>query len=545
MKMKRFVKIPALAALCIGMMACDPVTEIPQEKPTDQEKPSEEDTTATPDTPEKPDSSDITDGVPFKLKVYDISSVMATVEVEPLDKFAPYYMDILNDSDFQEATEHGFDDYMKWLLEHMSNTTGKSGKDVIDMISSYGNDGFILTTLTPETKYHAIAVGIGSNGMTTTEVISQEFTTLARIVSDNIFEISADDITPSTATVNVKTANDDPYILTIEPYSTTKDMSDENLATYIIQSNMAWGGLEQMTYSGDSSHEHTGKSGWEYEVIAFGYQDGAPTTGVTRYRFTMDEGNINATSCTFTFSHEFDNFNMHLSVTPSDNTVVYVTNVLATSELASLMKDGKSKEDALKENLENLIESLVKDLGARPQAVELISLMDQESFSLKFDYSTEYIQWAVPVDQNGYPTAPFSCSEPFTSPAEVVSDATINVGRYKVYNGTLLAGLYPDRFKNAKGYAVVDLTVQVNSDAESWWSYIAMGDLSAYKKETIIKNLQIAPTQPNAVQQYILAYWGVNTIFGIAQDADGLYGEPLLEVIHLSEDNVSPPTDIK
>ena len=52
MKMKRFVKIPALAALCIGMMACDPVTEIPQEKPTDQEKPSEEDTTATPDTPE-------------------------------------------------------------------------------------------------------------------------------------------------------------------------------------------------------------------------------------------------------------------------------------------------------------------------------------------------------------------------------------------------------------------------------------------------------------------------------------------------------------
>jgi len=545
MKMKRFVKIPALAALFIGMMACDPVTEIPQEKPTDQERPSEEDTTATPDTPEKPDSSDITDGVPFKLKVYDISSVMATVEVEPLDKFAPYYMDILNDSDFQEATEHGFDDYMKWLLEHMSNTTGKSGKDVIDMISSYGNDGFILTTLTPETKYHAIAVGIGSNGMTTTEVISQEFTTLARIVSDNIFEISADDITPSTATVNVKTANDDPYILTIEPYSTTKDISDENLATYIIQSNMAWGGLEQMTYNGDSSHEHLGKSGWEYEVIAFGYQDGAPTTDVTRFRFIMEEGNIITSSCTFEFSHEFDYFNMHLSVTPSDNTVVYVTNVLATSELARLMKDGKSKEEALKENLENLIESLVKDLGSRSQAIELISLMDQESFSLKFDYSTEYIQWAVPVDQDGHPTAPFRCSEPFTSPAEVVSDATINVGRYKVYNGTLLAGLYPDRFKNAKGYAVVDLTVQVNSAAESWWSYIAMGDLSAYKKETIIKNLQIAPTQPNAVQQYILAYWGVNTIFGIAQDADGLYGEPLLEVIHLSEDNVSPPTDIK
>lgn len=452
-------------------------------------------------------------------------------------------MDILSAADFEEATEHGFDDYMKWFISHLKEQTGKSEAEVIEMISSYGNDGFIVTTLTPESRYYAVAVGIGVDGMTTTEVVSQELTTLAKAVSDNVFEISATDINASTATINVKTSNDDPYVVTIEPYSTTKDISDEDLANYIIQNNMAWGGIEQMLFNGDSQHEHSGKAGWEYEVIAFGYQDGSTTTDVTRFKFSMAEGS-STVDCSFAFNQEFGTFDMHLSVTPSDNSVVYVTNVIKTSELANLMKDGKSREDALKENLENLIEIMIEDCGTRANVVELISLMNKETYSLRFEYSTEYIQWAVPVDQDGYPAAAFSCSEPFTSPAEYISPATVSVKSYKVYNGTVLAALYPEMFKGAKGFAVVDLRVEANSDAESWWTYIALKDLSKYSKETIIKNLLTAPTQANLTQQYVVAFWGENTIFGIAQDADGNYGEPLLQVINLSEDNVSSPTDL-
>ena len=535
--MKKSAILSTLAAICLAFIGCGPEIETPQDKPDGPDTPSVTDTTSTTDTTDTPEEA------PFKLKIYDVSSVMATVEVEPLDRFAPYYMDILSDADFQEATEHGFDDYMAWFLEHMQKQTGESRDEVIKMISSYGNDGFIVTTLTPESKYHAVAVGIDEQGKTTTEVISMEFTTLAKIVSDNVFEVSIEDLTSSSANIKVTASNDDPYILTVEPASTTADLKDEELAAYIIQSNMAWGGIEQMTYKGNTELEHQGKAGWDYEVVIFGYEDGAPTTEITRIKFTMAEG-TDTKLCTFEFKQEFDTFEMHLSVTPSDNSVVYVTNVVKKSEVDKLIKGGKTQDEAMNVILENIIEDIADDLGSRASAVELISLMMPETYTLKFEYSTEYIQWAVPVDQEGYPTAAFTCSEPFTTPAEVISPAAITVKEYKVYDGTMLASRYPDRFKGASGFAVVELTIEANSDASSWWSYIAQGDLRKYKKETIIKNLHMAPTEQNLTHQYITAFWGTNTIFGIAQDADGNYGEPLLEVIEVSKDNLSSPNDI-
>lgn len=544
MKNKKILCYAWAVLICLSIASCgpekEPVPETPDtptpEVPNDPaEKPDtnvteKPDTTETPDVPETP---------PFKLKVYDVTSVMATVEVEPEDKTAPYYMDILPEGDFLQTLEYGFDDYMAWFLENMMKQTGQSLDEVVTMISSHGNDGFIVTTLNPESKYYAVAVGIGEDGMTTTDVVSQEFTTSARIVSENTFGISISEITAATAIVNVETANDDPYILTIEPYSTTMDLDDEELTEYIIQNNMAWGGLQAMTYTGDAELEHLGKAGWEYEAIAFGYEDGAPTTDVTRVLFTMDDGS-STQDCTFEFGQEFDTFNMHLSVKPSDNSVVYVTNVISTEELAALEAECTSREEALAKNLELLIEELIADCGSRARVIELISLMESQSYSLKYKPSTEYIQWAVPIDQDGYPTAGFSCSEPFTTPAEVVSSASLTLKEYKVFNGTELAAIDPGRFKTAKGYAVVDMTVEASEDAVSWWSYIAMENLTDRPKETIIKNLHGAPTQPNLTRQVILAFWGTNTIMGVAQDAEGNYGELLLEVVNLSEDKTLP-----
>lgn len=96
------------------------------------------------------------------------------------------------------------------------------------------------------------------------------------------------------------------------------------------------------------------------------------------------------------------------------------------------------------------------------------------------------------------------------------------------------------QFKGAKGCAVVDLTVEPSEEAAQWWSYIAMEDLSDRPRETIIKNLQIAPTQPNLKRQFIIAYWGENTIFGVAQDSEGVYGPLLLQTIYLDENKVTP-----
>lgn len=475
----------------------------------------------------------------FKIKVYDVSSISATVEVEPVDATAPYYTDILPESDFNQTLQYGFDDYMKWLLESMSKKHGKTTEEVIEMISSHGNDGFIMTTLEPESVYYAVAVGIDETGMTCTDVVYEKFTTLKEEESVNTFTISAPQITTNSAQLKIVTENDDPYIFAIESKGNTDGLTDAELAEFIIQSNMAWGGLEQMTFTGTNIIDHVGMAGWEYEAIAFGYQDGSITTDIVRLPFSMAEGGDPA-ACTFEFSQEFDTFEMHLSVTPSDNSVVYVSNIIKKSDLDVLMDIHADPDLALGANLEMLIEELIEDCGTRARVMDIIVLMESQQYNLKFEHGTEYVQWAVPVNQDGTLAASFSVSEAFKAPEETISEAALELKNYIVYNGDELAALYPKDFKNAKGCAVVDLTVEPNVQASQWWSYIAMEDLSDRSRETIIKNLQIAPTQPNLTRQLIIAYWGKNTIMGVAQDSEGTYGPLLLHVVNLDKTTTAP-----
>lgn len=479
--------------------------------------------------------------IPFTMKVYDVTSVSATVEVEPYDTDAPYYMDIITAADFAQAQKYGFDDYMTYLLETMEANTGKGRQEVIEMISSYGNDGFIITTLNPETEYVAVAVGISETGMTRTEVVCEAFTTLEPTVSGNVIEISASDITATTATINVAVSNEDPYILAIEPSNCVRRLTGEELADYIIQSNIAWGGLEQMTYSGNTQIEYEGKAGWEYSVIAFGYEGGAVTSDVTVYEMAMGEGGDPA-SCTFDFGFEVAEWEMYLDVTPSVNDVVYICNIVKKSDLDVLTDVAGSEQGALAECLETLIEEMIADCGSRERVVDLISIMGSQGFNIKYAYETEYVQWAVPVDQEGNPTAEFSVSEVFKTPAEEKSDASLSLVSYRVFDGTELAALYPSEFKSAKGYAVVELIVEPSESAAKWWSYIALDDLTDRTEQVIIKNILQAPTQEGATKQYVVSFWGTNTIMGVAQDAEGKYGPLLLEVIHLDQNNVTPGT---
>ena len=531
--MKHFRLFAILMAFCLVMASCDKPAPIVPDEPEEETPQNPDDQTPETPTPEP---------APFVLKVYDVSSVTATVEVEPLDKKSPYYMDVINEGDFLQAQQYGFDDYMTWFLDMMEKQTGQTREQVIKMISSYGNDGFILTSLKPETTYYAFAVGIGEDGLTTTEVVFEKFQTSEKEYSENTFSIEVADITSTHAEINVDVTNEDTYILTIEPSTIVNGMTDEEIADYVIQNNIAWGGLEGITYSGDQTMEWGGKCGWNYVVVAFGYNNGAVTTDVVRKDFTMGEGG-NPASCSFNFHQDFENFQMHLGITPSDDSVVYICNYVKMSDLQALMAAAGTLDKAFKVCLDMLVEEMIADLGTKERVIDLITMMGPQAFSAGYEPSTEYMQWAVPVDQDGNPTASFSFSSPFTTPEEKISDATISVTGYKYYDGTEVAALYPE-LSIANGYALVELNVEPSASAVQWWSYIALEDLTDRNRAVIIKNLLSAPTEPNLTSQLILAYWGVSTIMGVAQDAEGAYGPLLLEVVDLQKEGASPVSEL-
>lgn len=112
-----------LAAIAMTVASCDkPDPVLPQTPPE-------------PENPEKPQDPE-PEQAPFTLKVYDISSASVTVEVEPLDKEAPYYTDVINEADFIQAQKYGFDDYMAWFIENIMEHRAEQRR--------CGEDGFFI-----------------------------------------------------------------------------------------------------------------------------------------------------------------------------------------------------------------------------------------------------------------------------------------------------------------------------------------------------------------------------------------------------------------
>lgn len=71
-----------------------------------------------------------------------------------------------------------------------------------------------------------------------------------------------------------------------------------------------------------------------------------------------------------------------------------------------------------------------------------------------------------------------------------------------------------------------------------------MEDLTDRSREVIIKNLLQAPTEANLTRQLIPAFWGTNTIMGVAQDSAGAYGPLMLQVIELTKEDATPASEL-
>lgn len=479
---------------------------------------------------------------PFTIDVKDVTATMVTVEVAPLDTKAGYYMDVLSEANFLEAQKSGIDSYLLWMISNLTEQQGLTLEETLKMITSYGNDGFYLTSLKPDMNYYAIAVGINEQGLSTTEVVSVPFRTLPAPESENQIDVTISGPEEGVFTIDVTTTNDDPYVITSYPSKVTEGFSDEEIAAWVISNNMAWGAIDQITFAGNKTLRESGKSGWTYEVIAFGYSAGLATTPAIRKSYTMPESGDPA-ACTFDMQLEFEDFDMISTVRPSDNSVVYIHDVMEEAYYQAILAQYGSSEEALKANLEAMISSYIVEVGTRAQVVEMITTMGPLHFDMRYKATTEYRQWSVPVDPDGKPAAPFSIGEKFLSPKEVNSTASLSLKSWTCYNGTDLYNLDPEMYKGFKGFAAVAIEVEPSADAAEWWSYIALDDLTDRARVTIINNLLMAPTEKNLTTQLIACYWGTNTIMGVAKDEYGNYGPLLMEVIELSKETATPVPD--
>lgn len=125
---------------------------------------------------------------------------------------------------------------------------------------AFGMDGEALLNTTPEFYY---------------------FSTGNVKASDNSFVLSVPELHPRKATVKVETTNNDTYVATLVAGDRFEYNTDAEIMEYVLTN------FSVQYASGTMSDTATGLTpSTEYELLVFGAQAGAPTTGLYRLKFT-------------------------------------------------------------------------------------------------------------------------------------------------------------------------------------------------------------------------------------------------------------------
>ena len=185
----------------------------------------------------------------------------------------------------------------------------------------------------PETAYTVIVFAVNSDAFASSEPAVVEVTTGAVSASDNEIEVSVDRVSGSTAMLHIATSNDDPYGFMILDAVSVDGMSDEEILAELIAGN------EFYTNEGALDTKFTGmEPEHSYKAVAFGYEAGEATTGLSSCDFTTTAG----VSGSIDFELQFDAF----------------YDIAATAEAltaAGYAEDGEYVESLLSQNVDCLM----------------------------------------------------------------------------------------------------------------------------------------------------------------------------------------------
>ncbi len=487
---------------------------------------------------------------PFEIKIYEITAIGADVEILPQEYDGRYYFDALTEESYNYFKVAGFQKFIDNEVSKRMTSLEVSKEDALDGMLSMANDGFTFQTLYPDTKYYIVAMGVGDDGMLTTEVSVKSFKTNNVAQSGNTFKIEITDVSYDSASFKITPSlGKDKYFVDIWSKAIVDELGDKEFIKYCVDVYQSMGMIETQCVIGERTFSNmtSCQPGRDYYIVVFGFDDGYPTTSLTKKAFSTKAGDDPAT-CTFEI--EVSNV-LHdratIAVTPSDKYCVYASDMVRKDELELLMTtESLTQQQALARVLSDLLDTVQSDLQiTRAEATEVITYFGAEEDNPSgrreetrryLKEQTEYVVWAVAVDTYGRPLSQFAVSESFTTPREIVSTATATVSVEKYFDGGMLDG-YSDK------QAVVPVKVTPSADAAHWYVALYATDVTGASRATIISNL----TSSGYLDENPLiatSVWNMEiTAVAIAVDADGNFGEPSFQVLTCTKDGAAPASE--
>ena len=356
----------------------------------------------TPDVPPTP--IDPVDQPDFVIEVKSVTDTSVEFTITPEDEEMTYIAMMTTKEYFDEFEddEAYINDDLSWL----DNAAYEAGVDLSEYLEDVLKKGAISDTqdmLDPETEYVIYAFGLSNNGIVTTSLYKQTFTTLSTELTELNFEIEVTDVGYDTATITVTPDNDKAFyfvnVFSLEDYQNYG--GDESaFAAHINKLRNYYYGLgataDQMVanlgYVGAKSLSVEDlKAGTKYMAYAIGIDERFVANSVAT---VVEFETIAAETVDLTFEVDItkiDYDHIEGSVTPSNNNDTYICSVQYASSL-----EWSESEEAF-------VESIVDDITTWD---DIESALKQGPMSLNsisgLQPNTDYI--VVCFGYNGAPT---------------------------------------------------------------------------------------------------------------------------------------------
>lgn len=197
----------------------------------------------------------------------------------------------------------------------------------------------------------------------------------------------------------------------------------------------------------------------DYCLYVYGVKDNEPSTALSTFKFTTSDQN-DPTDVTFTsVVEDITKTGAYVQVTPSDNSVLYVWDVVKKE---SFDKYGKVEGDFLTDWLKNQIDgSYWKTIEDVVAGCGMRGVQDYEYTTLAS--GTDYLVFAVCVDKSGKAVSKAYVSDVFTTEEAKVSDVYVYQDMVGYYDGDALAEADPAKYSKYAGYYYVHTEIVVDA----------------------------------------------------------------------------------
>ena len=469
------------------------------------------------------------------------------VTVTPSHDGVYYYWNLMDRDTYEGyAAQHGddpvkvFQAYVEWdiqdLIDYEYLTTRAEYFEWYSDINQV-NSQFECMALT---DYIVFACQWDENCIFTGEPTYVWHTSADVAPSDNVITVFVgDDVDQSSFFVDIKTTNNDPYVMMAEPSVFMEGMDEDQIYAHLLEDYGAFG-LNYYVFEGDVAGRMTGlQPDTEYTLVVFGFKAGKKTTAMQTFKVkTLSAGP--AEDCTFDFELDKAESNtLHITVTPSDAAHYYYWYVYSPDTTA----------DQVREDITNIINKSYYGDMYEFSYYELSQ--GKSSGNIPFlAPETQYKVAAVVMDpRTGEFLADVIFSEPFSTGEENYSDITITATFDKFYNGDDLYAVNPNAGAQYQGYAMVPVTVTIDGEYNSYY----------YTIFEYVTGLEDPAKYPDAALYQTLVYYGVNyaqsvnfrapwnkavVIAALAIDKEGRYSRVYRQKYTFKKYAASPISDL-